>query len=95
MSTEKKQNKKSKKNTKKKIIYIDDGRSFADFSNFSNKHSKLYGSNDNGVNFSGSKFKDSIKTYFESVKLMLLPMLVMLGFMCVLFLLLWIIFVTR
>jgi len=92
----KKDNSKTKnKRKKEKIEYIDDGRSFADFSNFPDRRGKLYGANDNGVSFSGSKFKDSIRTYIESVKLMLLPMLVMIGFMCVLFLLLWIIFVTR
>ena len=87
MSDKKKKNKK-----KEKIKYIDDGRSFADFSRSSIGNRNPYGMSSD---FSGNKLKDSFKTYVESVKLMFLPMIVTLGGICVIFFILWLLFGLR
>ena len=81
--------KKKKHKKKEKITYIDDGRSFADFSGSPLGKSNPYGMSSD---FSGNKLKDSFKTYIESVKLMFLPMMVTLGGICVILLILWLLF---
>ena len=58
---------------KKKTIYVDDGRTIADMSSFGNKKSA------SGNFFKGYGFRKKFRTYFESVKLMILPMLVTIG----------------
>ena len=69
------------KKKKEKITYIDDGRSFADLSNVQGiaggmKFSKM------GTTFSP---KDIWDTYWAAVRFMFKPMLVVIGFLCVLF----------
>ena len=77
------------KKKKEKITYIDDGRSFADLSNVQG----LGG----GMNFSKigttSSLGDIWNTYWSAVKFMFKPMLVVIGFLCVLFGLAYIAFV--
>ncbi len=80
---------KEKKNKKEKITYIDDGSSFADMSGVPKRK----------ISFpSGSSYrpraslKEQFQTYINACKLMFLPMLVVMGFICVLFLILWFIF---
>ena len=74
MATEEKKEKKKKE----KITYIDDGRSFADMSNVQG-----------GFNFAKkgttSSLKDIWDTYWMAVKMMFKPMLVVIGFLCVIF----------
>ena len=90
------------KKKKKKVVYYDDGRTIADMSGLYDKKgkdnsekgsagNKGLGSS-NGLSFSrpGSGIKDQLRTYFETVKLMILPMLVTLGIISVTFLVLWI-----
>lgn len=76
------------KKKKEKITYIDDGRSFADLSNVQG----LGG----GMKFSKtgttSSPKDIWDTYWAAVRFMFKPMLVVIGFLCVLFLLAYIVF---
>lgn len=66
------------KKKKEKITYIDDGRSFADMSGVSG-----------GMNFSSkgttSSPKEIWETYWSAVKMMFKPMLVVIGFLCVIF----------
>ena len=69
------------KKKKEKITYIDDGRSFADLSNVHGlggdiKFSKI------GTT---SSPRDIWNTYWDAVKFMFKPMLVVIGFLCVLF----------
>ena len=75
---------KDKKN-KKKNVYIDDGRPIVDMSSYDS----YYGRNNYK---SSSSFKEKMKTYFESVKLMFLPMLVVMALISVVFLLLYVLF---
>ena len=66
------------KKKKEKIKYIDDGRSFADMSGVTG-----------GMNFSSkgttSSFKDIWSTYWGAVRMMFRPMLVVIGFLCVIY----------
>ena len=77
------------KKKKEKIKYIDDGRSFADLSGVSGM----------GDSFKFSKTgttsspKEIWRTYWSAVKFMFKPMLVVIGFLCALFLLSYVAFV--
>jgi len=68
----------NKKKKKPKTIYYDDGRSLADMSSVTNR-----GREPAGVTRSG--WRERWQTYFQSVKMMLLPMLVVLGLVAVAF----------
>lgn len=68
-----------KKEKKEKITYIDDGRSLADMSNIS-------GSTDWLHKGTTSSFKDIWRTYWSAVRMMVRPMLVVIGFLIVIFL---------
>ena len=76
------------KKKKEKITYVDDGRSFADLSNVQG----LGG----GMKFSKMGTKSSPKdiwdTYWAAVRFMFKPMLVVIGFLCALFGLAYIVF---
>lgn len=62
-----------KKAKKEKIIYIDDGRTIADMSALPDRRQWLKKGTTSG-------FKDIWRTYFSAVKMMIKPMLVVLGF---------------
>lgn len=66
------------KKKKEKITYIDDGRTLADMSGVSSPGlGRRLGSS--------PKFKDAWKTYWNAVRLMILPMLATMGAICVIF----------
>ena len=69
---------KKEKKKKEKITYIDDGRSFADMSNVTGGFGKF------GPGTTSS-LKDIWETYWMAVKMMFKPMLVVIGFLCVIF----------
>ena len=73
-----------KKQKKPKITYIDDGRTIADVSCFTEKKAKN--------TRSGSSFKEIWQTYWDATRMMFLPMLVMIGFLTVLFLIVAVLF---
>ncbi len=92
---------KEKKNKKKKVVYIDDGSTIADMSGIDSVRPRAFGSRpdssknnttnqakSNG-NYTGNKFKDSLHTYFTTVKLMIGPMLITIGIICVTFFIVW------
>ena len=66
---------------KEKITYIDDGRTIADMSGvsggFSHKTRPDW--------HPGPKFTDVWKTYWNAVRMMFLPMLAVIGAICVIF----------
>ncbi len=69
-------NKKSKKEKKEKIIYIDDGSTIADMSGVSGgKAWKKRGT--------VSSARDIWRTYWSAVRMMFKPMLVVIGFLLV------------
>lgn len=94
--------KKTKK--KKKTVYIDDGSTIIDMSGVSDARPRAFGSRPaskknfgDGINtqnggemYTGNKFKDSFRTYFRAVKMMLIPMFVVIGIIAIAFLILWI-----
>lgn len=73
------------KKKKEKITYIDDGRSLADMSGVSGgfHFSKMHTS---------SSFKAQWDTYWGAVKMMFFPMLVVVGFLGVIYLIMTVIF---
>ena len=77
----------AQKKKKEKITYIDDGRSFADLSNVQGM---------SGMKFSKTGTTSSPKeiwdTYWAAVRFMFKPMLVVMGFLTVIFFLTYIIF---
>ena len=75
--------KKSKK--KKKTIYIDDGRTIADMSSVTPGGGR-YRSGKKGT------LKDHATTYFEACKLMFKPMLIVMGAICLIFGILYLVF---
>ena len=79
----------SKKDKKKKVTYIDDGRTIADMSGVGRRKPEKGLEN---LDRPKSNFKAQWNTYWSTVKMMFLPMLVVMGFICVLFLILWFIF---
>ena len=75
----------NKKTKKQKITYIDDGRTIADMSNLPPR----------SINFkkgTTSSFKDVWHTYWNAVKMMFKPMLVVIGFLVIIYLIATLIF---
>ena len=77
------------KKQKKKVKYIDDGRTIADMSGIGKKRpeKKL-----DDLNKPSSSFKAQWNTYWSTVKMMLLPMLVVIGIICIAFGLIYLLF---
>lgn len=74
---------------KEKITYIDDGRTIADMSGIS-AGSRL---NDRNPYRPAPKFKDVWKTYWNAVRMMVKPMLVVIAAMAVVYLLAYLVLV--
>lgn len=88
-----------KKKKKKKVVYYDDGRTIADMSGLYGKKADNNRQNElenksaplGAFDFRpGHTPKDWAKTYWSSVKMNILPMLVTMGIICVAFGILWI-----
>ena len=69
------------KNKKEKVRYIDDGRSLADMS-------ALRGVDKRYVGPKGG-FKAQARTYWNTVKMMFIPMMVTIGIICAVFFIMW------
>ena len=74
------------KNKKEKITYVDDGRTIADMSGISGNR------NNWTKRGTTSSPKEIWNTYWGAVKMMFKPMLVTIGFLCVAFLIVSLIF---
>ena len=72
-----------KKDKKPKVKYIDDGRTIADMS-------ALRGVDKRYTGPKGS-FKDQLRTYWNTVKLMFVPMMVTIGIITAAFFIMWLI----
>ena len=82
---------KREKKKKEKVVYVDDGRTIADMSVLDSAKRRGLGSTQNTSRpprASRPRFKDCFRTYIESVKLMIVPMLVVLLIIAALFLIL-------
>ncbi len=73
---------KNKKNKKEKITYIDDGRTIADMSGLS-------GGRKQSRPQPRASLKEQWKTYVAAVKMMIIPMFVTIGIICIAFLAMW------
>ena len=74
---------KKKKEKKEKVRYIDDGRTIADMSALG------YARGGNNIQRGGSSFKDKWNTYWSAVRMMLLPMLVVIGILTATYLIMY------
>lgn len=70
----------AKKKKKQKPVYIDDGRSIADMSGVHSRSDRLR-------HGTSSSFRDIWATYWSAVRMMVKPMLVVIAFLCVIYLL--------
>ena len=70
-----------KKQKKEKVRYIDDGRTIADMSALSGVDKRYTGPK--------GTFKDQMRTYWNTVKLMFIPMMVTIGIICLAFFIMW------
>lgn len=72
-----------KKDKKPKVKYIDDGRTIADMSALRGVDKR----------YTGPKggFKDQLRTYWNTVKLMFVPMMVTIGIITAAFFIMWLI----
>jgi len=74
-----------KKNKKPKITYIDDGRTIADMSNLQRR--AMWARKG-----TSSSFKSIWQTYWNAVLMMIKPMLIVIGFLAVVYLIATILF---
>ncbi len=81
---------KEKKQKKEKPVYVDDGRSFADMSMFRKEKEETPTTYQTERPL--PRWRQIINTYFESVRMMFLPMLAFMGGIALLFFILWLIF---
>lgn len=70
------------KKKKEKITYIDDGRTVADMSGVSGGRKKRSAA-------PRASAREQFRTYLAAVKMMLVPMFVTIGIICVAFLVMW------
>ena len=75
--------KKENKAKKPKVKYIDDGRTIADMSGLSGIDKRYTGPK--------GTFKEQLTTYWNTVKLMFVPMMVTIGIITLAFLVMWLI----
>ncbi len=91
--------KNKEKKKREKVVYIDDGRTIADMSNLPSRGlgrslsdaapKRKMSETERQFNRSRPVWKDQLATYFAAVRMMFLPMLVVIGILCVAFLLLY------
>lgn len=78
---------KNKNKKKEKIIYYDDGSTIVDMSGVSRNKNKKQPQKSSYIDTPHkSTFKEKWRTYWSSVKMMFIPMLVVLAILAVLFL---------
>lgn len=74
------------KKKKEKVIYVDDGRTVADMSNVPGTRISRDAWRTNSTG------KEKWETYWNAVKRMFVPMLVVMVAICVIYMLIWLIF---
>ncbi len=82
--------KNEKKQKKEKIVYVDDGSTVVDMSALNPSRQKS--AVDSTDQTSRPRWRQILDTYFESVKMMLLPMLIFMGAIALVFLIVWLLF---
>ena len=79
---------KKDKPKKEKILYIDDGRSLADFSALDGKKKTAERRSNQSLR-QPPRLADCARTYWEAVKMMFIPCLVTIGIIGVAFFIMW------
>ena len=90
---------KKEKKKREKVTYIDDGRTIADMSNLPTRGlgrslsdarpKRELSETEKAFNRSRPAWRDHLATYFAAVKMMFLPMLAVIGIICIAFLILY------
>lgn len=75
-----------KKDKKEKVVYYDDNSTISDMSGVSGTFNPILPKKRNDTPKAPSRFKDKWNTYWQTFRLMLIPMLTVLGILFVLFL---------
>ncbi len=90
---------KKEKKKREKVTYIDDGRTIVDMSNLPTRGlgrslsdarpKREMSETEKAFNRSRPAWRDHLATYFAAVRMMILPMLVVIGILCIAFLILY------
>ena len=90
---------KKEKKKREKVIYIDDGRTIADMSNLPQRGfgrslsdarpKKEMSESERQFYRSSPKWREYAATYFAAVRMMIIPMLVTIGIICIAFLIIY------
>ena len=90
---------KKEKKKRERVTYIDDGRTIADMSNLPSRGlgkslsdaapKRQMSETERQFNRSRPVWKDHLATYFAAVRMMFLPMLAVIGIICLAFLILY------
>lgn len=91
---------KKEKKKREKVTWIDDGRTIVDMSNLPSRGfgrslsdaapKRQMSQTEKEFNRSRPVWKDHLATYFAAVRMMFLPMLAVIGIICIVFLILYI-----
>ena len=90
---------KKEKKKREKVTYIDDGRTIADMSNLPTRGfgrslsdarpKRELSETEKAFNRSRPAWREHLATYFAAVRMMFLPMLAVIGIICIAFLILY------
>ena len=90
---------KKEKKKREKVVWVDDGRTIADMSNLPTRGfgrslsdarpKRELSVTEKAFNRSRPAWRDHLATYFAAVKMMFLPMLAVIGIICIAFLILY------
>ncbi len=84
-----------KKKKKEKIVYIDDGSTISDMSGLSRGGKREGNAQKPTRQGETPRWKSILQTYFDSVRMMLIPMFVVIAILCVVYLILFLAFRSR
>ncbi len=90
---------KKEKKKREKVVYIDDGRTIADMSNLPTRGlgrslsdarpKRELSETEKAFNRTRPAWRDHLATYFAAVRMMFIPMLAVIGIICIAFLILY------
>lgn len=90
---------KKEKKKRERVVYIDDGRTIADMSNLPTRGlgrslsdarpKRELSETEKAFNRSRPAWRDHLATYFAAVRMMFLPMLAVIGIICIAFLIIY------
>ncbi|MBQ8415701.1 MAG: hypothetical protein IJX13_02200 [Clostridia bacterium] len=81
-----------KKQKKEKIVYVDDGSTVVDMSALGTDRKAPRNTMYSSAKKTKARWREILGTYLESMRMMLIPMLIVMGLITVVFGVLWLIF---